>query len=210
MATKPAIADGEVVSGGGEVVRLGVGVGVGVVVGVRTGVGSGVPVGVGVGVSVRVAIGVGVAVPGVAVSVVDGVGVGVAVGTTVAVDVGDRVGVSTSFPPPPQAASTDSINTRARSTATNLHQRPFLQYMYPSFCSVTLAQSGISHINSGQRRDCVPSPPAAIICPLQLAVKPDAMTIKDLGRWESIEMVQRYTLSVTFHDSLKFYKALMG
>ena len=35
----------------------------------------------------------------------------------------------------------------------------------------------------------------------------DVMTIKDLGRWESLEMVQRYTRSVTFHDSLKFYKA---
>ncbi len=34
----------------------------------------------------------------------------------------------------------------------------------------------------------------------------DAMTIKDLGRWESLEMVQRYTRSVSFHDSLKFYK----
>ena len=33
------------------------------------------------------------------------------------------------------------------------------------------------------------------------------MTIKDLGRWESLEMVQRYTRSVTFQDSLKFYKA---
>jgi site-specific recombinase XerD len=31
----------------------------------------------------------------------------------------------------------------------------------------------------------------------------DTMTIKDLGRWESLEMVQRYTRSVTFHDSLK-------
>ena len=35
----------------------------------------------------------------------------------------------------------------------------------------------------------------------------DSMTIKDLGRWESLEMVQRYTRSVTFQDSLKFYKA---
>ena len=35
----------------------------------------------------------------------------------------------------------------------------------------------------------------------------DTMTNKDLGRWESLEMVQRYTRSVTFHDSLKFYKA---
>jgi len=35
----------------------------------------------------------------------------------------------------------------------------------------------------------------------------DVMTIKDLGRWESLEMVQRYTRSVSFHDSLKFYKA---
>jgi site-specific recombinase XerD len=35
----------------------------------------------------------------------------------------------------------------------------------------------------------------------------DTMTIKDLGRWESLEMVQRYTRSVTFEDSLRFYKA---
>jgi len=33
------------------------------------------------------------------------------------------------------------------------------------------------------------------------------MTTKDLGRWESLEMVQRYTRSVTFNDSLKFHKA---
>jgi len=35
----------------------------------------------------------------------------------------------------------------------------------------------------------------------------DTMTIKDLGRWESLEMVQRYTRSVTVEGSLKFYKA---
>lgn len=35
----------------------------------------------------------------------------------------------------------------------------------------------------------------------------DTMTIKDLGRWESLQMVQRYTRSVTFEDSLRFYKA---
>jgi len=33
------------------------------------------------------------------------------------------------------------------------------------------------------------------------------MTIKDLGRGESLEMVQRYTRSVTFQDSLKLYRA---
>lgn len=33
----------------------------------------------------------------------------------------------------------------------------------------------------------------------------DVMMIKDLGRWESLEMVQRYTRSIGFHDSLKFY-----
>ena len=38
----------------------------------------------------------------------------------------------------------------------------------------------------------------------------DTMTIKDLGRWESIEMVQRYTRSVTFQDSMKFYKSPLG
>jgi integrase len=35
----------------------------------------------------------------------------------------------------------------------------------------------------------------------------DTMTIKELGRWESLDMVQRYTRSITFSDSLKFYKA---
>jgi integrase len=38
----------------------------------------------------------------------------------------------------------------------------------------------------------------------------DSMTIKELGRWESLEMVQRYTRSITFNDSLKFYKAPLG
>jgi integrase/recombinase XerC/integrase/recombinase XerD len=36
------------------------------------------------------------------------------------------------------------------------------------------------------------------------------MTIKDLGRWESLEMVQRYTRSVTFQDSVKFNKIPLG
>jgi integrase/recombinase XerC len=38
----------------------------------------------------------------------------------------------------------------------------------------------------------------------------DTMTIKDLGRWESLEMVQRYTRSVTFEDSMKHYKPPLG
>jgi site-specific recombinase XerD len=35
----------------------------------------------------------------------------------------------------------------------------------------------------------------------------DTMTIKELGRWESLEMVQRYTRSFRFQDSMKFYKS---
>jgi len=35
----------------------------------------------------------------------------------------------------------------------------------------------------------------------------DVMTIKDLGRWESLEMVQRYTRSVRFQDSMRLYKS---
>jgi len=38
----------------------------------------------------------------------------------------------------------------------------------------------------------------------------DVMTIKDLGRRESLEMVQRYTRTVTFRDSLKFYKSTLS
>ncbi|MFC2003867.1 tyrosine-type recombinase/integrase [Chloroflexota bacterium] len=37
----------------------------------------------------------------------------------------------------------------------------------------------------------------------------DVLTIRDLGRWESLEMVQRYTRSITFQDSLKFYKGVL-
>ncbi len=35
----------------------------------------------------------------------------------------------------------------------------------------------------------------------------DILTIKDLGRWESLEMVQRYTRAVSFQDSMRFYRA---
>ena len=38
----------------------------------------------------------------------------------------------------------------------------------------------------------------------------DTMTIKELGRWESLEMVQRYTRSFSFQDSMKFYKSPLG
>lgn len=38
----------------------------------------------------------------------------------------------------------------------------------------------------------------------------DTMTIQNLGRWESIAMVQRYTRSFTFRDSLRFYRAPLG
>jgi len=35
----------------------------------------------------------------------------------------------------------------------------------------------------------------------------DTMTIKELGRWESLEMVQSYTRSFSFQDSMKFYRS---
>jgi integrase len=38
----------------------------------------------------------------------------------------------------------------------------------------------------------------------------DSLHIMRLGRWESIQMVERYTRSVTFEDSLKLYKAPLG
>lgn len=38
----------------------------------------------------------------------------------------------------------------------------------------------------------------------------DTMTIKNLGSWESFEMVKRYTRSVTFQDSMRFYKSPLG
>lgn len=42
--------------------------------------------------------------------------------------------------------------------------------------------------------------------PTNLYYYSDTMTIKDLGRWENLEIVQRYTRSVTFQDSLRLYK----
>jgi hypothetical protein len=38
----------------------------------------------------------------------------------------------------------------------------------------------------------------------------DSLTIRDWGRRENVKMVERYTRSVTFIDSLKFYKAPPG
>ena len=35
----------------------------------------------------------------------------------------------------------------------------------------------------------------------------DTMTIKELVRWESLEVVQRPTRSFSFQDSMKFYRS---
>ena len=37
----------------------------------------------------------------------------------------------------------------------------------------------------------------------------DSLHIMRLGRWESIQMVERYTRSVRFEDSLKLYSAIV-
>jgi site-specific recombinase XerD len=36
----------------------------------------------------------------------------------------------------------------------------------------------------------------------------DSLHIKQLGRWSSIAMVERYTASVRFEDSLKLYRSI--
>lgn len=38
----------------------------------------------------------------------------------------------------------------------------------------------------------------------------DCLTIRDLGRWESVSMVERYTRSFNFNDAMKFYKGTLG
>ncbi len=38
----------------------------------------------------------------------------------------------------------------------------------------------------------------------------DCLTIRDLGRWESVSMVERYTRSFKFSDAMKFYKGTLG
>ena len=65
--------------------------------------------------------------------------------------------------------------------------------------------------------DCTPYSTAQSIPLLQLWINLSIIIrfvgvqfIKDLGGWESLEMVQRYTRSVSFHDSLKFYKASLS
>ncbi len=37
----------------------------------------------------------------------------------------------------------------------------------------------------------------------------DSLHIMRLGRWESIQMVERYTRSVKFDDSLRLYSAIV-
>jgi site-specific recombinase XerD len=36
------------------------------------------------------------------------------------------------------------------------------------------------------------------------------LTIRDLGRWETVSMVERYTRSFNFSDAMKFYKGTLG
>ena len=38
----------------------------------------------------------------------------------------------------------------------------------------------------------------------------DCLTIRDLGRWESVQMVERYPRSFNFSDAMKFYKGTLG
>jgi len=38
----------------------------------------------------------------------------------------------------------------------------------------------------------------------------DSLHITRLGRWESISMVERYTGSVKFEDSLKLYQSILN
>jgi len=38
----------------------------------------------------------------------------------------------------------------------------------------------------------------------------DSLHIMRLGRWESIQMVERYTRSVRFEDSLKLYSPIVS
>jgi integrase len=38
----------------------------------------------------------------------------------------------------------------------------------------------------------------------------DCLVIRDLGRWESVQMVERYTRSFNFNDAMKFYKGTLG
>jgi integrase len=38
----------------------------------------------------------------------------------------------------------------------------------------------------------------------------DSLHIKRLGRWESVQMVERYTRSVQFEDSHKLYQAILS
>jgi hypothetical protein len=49
---------------------------------------------------------------------------------------------------------------------------------------------------------CSNNTPAAPTCQL-------GDIIRDLGTWEGLEMVQHCTRSMTSHDSLKSYKALL-
>ena len=71
---------------------------------------------------------------------------------------------------------------------------------YNNYCVYIVAVQGVTNRHTFRR---------TFACLLRKAGV-DTMTIKDLGRWESLEMVQGYTRSISFQDSLKFYKAPLG
>ncbi len=94
------------------------------------------------------------------------------------------------------------------------YMREWLAQYQPDANIWGLESRGIQHMLESLRRDtslpCNPHTFRRTFACLLRKAGVDTMTIKDLGRWGSLEMVQRYTRSVSFQDSMKFYKAPLG
>jgi len=65
-------------------------------------------------------------------------------------------------------------------------------------------KSGSGWNRTADRRLMSPSHQHKILNKFSVTELSDTMTIKDLGKWESLEMVQRYTSSMNIQDSMKF------
>ncbi len=94
---------------------------------------------------------------------------------------------------------------------TEKYLKPWIRQHQPNGNLWGLNQWGIAsmlrRLEAATRLPCNPHTFRRTFACLLRKAGLDILTIKDLGRWESLEMVQRYTRSVSFQDSLRFYKA---
>jgi site-specific recombinase XerD len=98
---------------------------------------------------------------------------------------------------------------------TEQYLREWLAAFQPNGCSVWgLSEWGIvsmlRYLSESTGLTCNPHTFRRTFAVLLRKAGVDTMTIRDLGRWESVQMVERYTRSFGFSDAMKFYKPPLG